>query len=185
MSQRRTSSAFKLLSSGSPHSVPRYLVPTMGAHFTTAANSCFCRFSTPLQGPQTIKVTVVSATNLKQTNVLSDSPYVTVSVVKKDAKETATDIARGFKAYGETKPIQGDLSPEWNEELVLDGWFGDDDLVFKVLDKGLVGSKMEAKLTLTSKEFYPLSFNGYLTIDSFLSSYLYVKVEYAGPTVKA
>mmetsp|Transcript_128867 Transcript_128867/g.223498 ORF Transcript_128867/g.223498 Transcript_128867/m.223498 type:complete len:167 (-) Transcript_128867:100-600(-) len=154
----------------------------MGAVQAACVRTRNCCLAKKLEGPQTIKVTISKATNLKSLNVTGDAPYCKVRVVRKGSKEIATNLARHLVASATTKVIKGNLSPEWNEEFILTGWYDEDSIIFDVMDEGTLGAKREAQIVLDADKFYPIHFDSYLTIDQPTKSYLWVKVEYMGPT---
>mmetsp|Transcript_6326 Transcript_6326/g.11490 ORF Transcript_6326/g.11490 Transcript_6326/m.11490 type:complete len:158 (+) Transcript_6326:78-551(+) len=144
-----------------------------------------CCLAKRLEGPQTIKVTISKATNLKSLNVTGDAPFCKVKVVRKGTKEIATNLARHLVASGSTKSIKGNLNPEWNETFTITGWYDEDNLLFDIMDEGALGAKREAQIVLESSSFYPVAFDSYVTIDQPTRSYLFVKVEYVGPSAPA
>mmetsp|Transcript_73956 Transcript_73956/g.128302 ORF Transcript_73956/g.128302 Transcript_73956/m.128302 type:complete len:164 (-) Transcript_73956:78-569(-) len=157
----------------------------MGAVQAACTRTRNCCLAKRLEGPQTIKVTIIKATNLKSLNVTGDAPYCKVRAVAKGSKEMATNLARHLVATASTKAIKGDLNPVWNEEFLITGWYDEHDLIFDIMDQGAMTAKREAQIVLEADKFYPIHFDSYVTIDQPTRSYLWIKVEYVGPTSAA
>jgi len=124
---------------------------------------------------QKLFVDIVQATGLQHMNHFTgDHPYVQCEVKHLNRHEQTTKAA--------TKPVTvGDtLNPVWNERLEIQPWQPGEDLEFTVYDKGLIGARTEGKVMLSSAQFYPSGFNGWLPISGMQHAMVQVSVQPAG-----
>jgi len=129
-------------------------------------------------GPQKLAVSILQAHGLQHMNHFTgDHPYVTCEVKHFDSR---AEVARV-----ETKPVtEGDtLNPFWGETLHLGPWQEGEPLEFTVYDKGLIGSKTEGKVTLSSEFFFPNGFSGMVAISGLPHALLHVIIRPLGPMV--
>lgn len=100
-----------------------------------------------------VKVTVVSATNLANKDMLSKSdPYVTCQLAAKPQSRVQTPM------------VKDNLNPEWNFEAGLLGYTTGDAVVFEVWDKDMITDEYLGKCTLEHDKFHGTDFVGELQL---------------------
>jgi len=127
---------------------------------------------------QQLAVSILQAQGLQHMNHFTgDHPYVTCEVKHMDSSMATTKV--------ETKPVtEGDsLNPFWGETHHLGPWHQGESLEFTVYDKGLIGSKTEGKVVVSSELFYPNGFSGMLSISGLPHALLHVIIRPLGPMV--
>jgi len=126
-----------------------------------------------------LRVTVVHASGLHHMNhFCADKPYCVCEVNHADKRAKSTKI--------QTKPVtmaKKEDNAEWNEEHVVEPWNAGEELVFTVYDKGLMGSKVEAKCVLPSEYFWPTGFQGEVPFEGLPEGLLFVSVVPEDPSV--
>lgn len=120
-------------------------------------------------------VHIVRAEGLQQMNHFTgDHPYCVCEVKHADSDAHPTKA--------ETKPVTtGDtLNPIWDEAFEIDPWQEGEALEFTIYDKGLLGAKTEGKVLLPADVFFPMGFNGMLSISDIPGALLQVEVQILG-----
>eukprot|EP00927_Polykrikos_kofoidii_P059494 TRINITY_DN54643_c0_g1_i1.p1 TRINITY_DN54643_c0_g1~~TRINITY_DN54643_c0_g1_i1.p1 ORF type:complete len:1011 (-),score=180.05 TRINITY_DN54643_c0_g1_i1:70-3102(-) len=136
---------------------------------TTSSKLCSRKSEqTAPTGAQKLYVSIVGATNLRQLNIVCDAPWCACEV------QSASPVAQRVRC--ETRANCKATDPEWNETYVLDPWNVGEALEFTVYDKGLIGSKVEGRVTVPSSKFFPDGFDGELPIVGLDSSTLTVRI---------
>eukprot|EP00927_Polykrikos_kofoidii_P046074 TRINITY_DN4025_c0_g1_i2.p1 TRINITY_DN4025_c0_g1~~TRINITY_DN4025_c0_g1_i2.p1 ORF type:complete len:1805 (+),score=345.92 TRINITY_DN4025_c0_g1_i2:578-5416(+) len=105
----------------------------------------------------TLKILVKSAVGLKHLNYMGDSMWVLGEV---------HHAAKGEKAISlRTREVASKtLEPVWNETHHFNHFHEGDSLEFTVYDKGMLGSKVEGKVTIPPAKFFPNGFEGALPL---------------------
>jgi len=120
-------------------------------------------------------VHIVRAEGLNHMNHFTgDHPYCVCDVQHIDKTAQATKV--------ETQPVtSGDtLNPVWDEAWEIEPWLQGEALEFTVYDKGLIGSKTEGKVVLSSETFFPNGFSGMLSLSGLQNATLQVEVQVVG-----
>jgi len=120
-------------------------------------------------------VHIVQAEGLQQMNHFTgDHPYCVCEVKHADSHAHPKKVA--------TKPVTtGDTqNPTWDETFEIDPWQEGEALEFTIYDKGLLGAKTEGKVELPADAFFPMGFNGMLSISNVPGALLQVEVQILG-----
>jgi len=120
-------------------------------------------------------VHIMRAEGLQHMNHFTgDHPYCVCEVKHADSHSNPTKA--------ETKPVEsGDtLNPIWDEAFEIDPWHEGEPLEFTIYDKGLLGSRTEGKVLLPAHDFFPMGFNGMLSISEIPGAFLQVEVQILG-----
>eukprot|EP00929_Paragymnodinium_shiwhaense_P087023 TRINITY_DN47351_c0_g1_i1.p1 TRINITY_DN47351_c0_g1~~TRINITY_DN47351_c0_g1_i1.p1 ORF type:complete len:740 (-),score=133.14 TRINITY_DN47351_c0_g1_i1:70-2289(-) len=116
---------------------------------------------------ESLHVLIMSASGLQHLNFFGDAPWCQCGVVNRAGQH--------FVKHSTTQ-IKGTLEPIWEEGFEIENWQVGDDLIFTVMDKGLLTSHVEGKVTVRCDQFYPTGLEGELPIDGLDHATLYVRI---------
>jgi len=130
-------------------------------------------------GAYKLAITIMQAQNLKHMNNLTaDKPYVVCEVKHNSHHEKRARVQTKEVTIGDA------LNPQWNEYLELEPWHPGENLEFTIYDKGLLGSRTEARAELQGEMFFtnPNGWTGALPMANNPQMLLYVAVRLLGPS---
>jgi len=132
-------------------------------------------------GAYKLAISIMQAQNLKHmNNFTGDKPYVVCEVKHNSHFERRTRVQTKEVTIGDT------LNPQWNECLELEPWHPGENLEFTIYDKGLLGSRTEAKAELPGEMFFtnPNGWSGALPMANHPQMLLYAAVRVLGPSYR-
>jgi len=130
-------------------------------------------------GAYKLLISIMRAQNLKHmNNFTGDKPYVVCEAKHNSHHERRTMVQTQEVTIGDT------LNPQWNESLELEPWHPGESLEFTIYDKGLLGSRTEAKAELQGEMFFsnPNGWSGALPMANHPEMLLFVAVRVLGPS---
>jgi len=119
-----------------------------------------------------LQVCIIEANSLRHLNHFTGDHMYCVCEVRCDHEHRASASSTRF----ETSAVTGTLEPVWDEIHEIESWFEGEALEFRVLDKGLLGSRAEGKALLRSEDFFPNGFEGGIPLEGLPGSLLHVRV---------
>eukprot|EP00927_Polykrikos_kofoidii_P042883 TRINITY_DN36933_c0_g1_i1.p1 TRINITY_DN36933_c0_g1~~TRINITY_DN36933_c0_g1_i1.p1 ORF type:complete len:1505 (-),score=316.46 TRINITY_DN36933_c0_g1_i1:357-4871(-) len=118
----------------------------------------------PQQGdsnPQKLRVSIISAEGLKAMKFTGDASRCACDVQHRTVGSQPTRC--------ETKIVADTLNPVWNESHDIFPWYAGEALKFTIYDEGLVGSRKQCHISVSSSDFYPGGFDGELQVTDSVS----------------